>query len=211
GTADEMELSSMEIGEVHDIPAFQQWVKEHGLRIGHVTTADAPAPARVRPQPYLWKWTDVEACVHKLTELVSLEDAIRRNIGLVNPTAGGQPRLALGPQVVLPGEQAISHRHTAAAIRFVIKGAENAYNLGNGEPMPFLEGDLITNPHLTFHGHVNHGTAPVWWLDGLDGRFAGLAHEFRENFAGQEPVDVARVGYSNRVIGHVRPSSLEQS
>src|SRR5436309_3600165 len=170
----------MEISEVHDIPEFQTWVKEHGLRIGHLGGATETVRVQNAPRAYLWKWADIEACVSKLTELVSLEDAIRRNIGLVNPTAGGQSRLALGPQVVLPGEQAISHRHTAAAIRFVIKGTEGAYNLGNGEPMPFLEGDLITNPHLTFHGHVNHGTAPVRWLDGLDGRFAGLAHEFRE-------------------------------
>ncbi|MEA2641637.1 MAG: hypothetical protein QOF51_3031, partial [Chloroflexota bacterium] len=46
----------MEIGEVHDIPAFQRWVKEHGLRIGHIANTEAPAPAPVRPQPYLWKW-----------------------------------------------------------------------------------------------------------------------------------------------------------
>ena len=201
----------MEIGEVNDIPAFQQWVKEHGLRIGHIGAEYAAAREPAVPQPYLWKWADVEAGVNKLTELVTLEDAIRRNIGLVNPTAGGQPRLALGPQVVLPGEQAISHRHSAAAIRFVIKGTEDAYNLGDGEPMPFLEGDLITNPHLTYHGHVNRGTGPVWWLDGLDGRFASMAHGFRQDYEGQEPVMVERVGYSNRVFGHVRPASVAQS
>jgi len=200
----------MEISDVQNIPALQQWVKEHALRVGHLGGEFAPPPPP-KPQPYLWKWADVEGCMNKVTELVSLEDAIRRNIGLVNPTAGGLPRLSLGVQVVLPGEQAISHRHTAAAIRFVVKGTENAFNLGQGEPMPFLEGDLITNPHLTFHGHVNHGTGPVWWLDGLDGRYAGLAYEFREEYAGQEPVRLEQVGYSNTLFGHVRPSSATQS
>jgi gentisate 1,2-dioxygenase len=75
--------------------------------------------------------------------------------------------------------------------------------------MPFEEGDLITNPHLTFHGHVNNGDGPVQWLDGLDGRFAGLAYEFRENYEGVEPVQLDKIGYSNRVFGHVRPSKMQ--
>src|SRR5581483_11031806 len=163
------------------------------------------------PQPYLWKWADVEGCMNKVTELVSLKDAIRRNIGLVNPTGGGHPRLALGVQTVLPGEQAPSHRHTAAAIRFVIQGTSNAFNLGEGEPMPFEEGDLITNPHLTFHGHVNNGDGPVMWLDGLDPRFSSLAYEFRQTYEGQEPLQLDRLALSNRTMGHVRPSSIQQT
>lgn len=199
----------MDASEVNDIPGLQRWAAEHAFRIGHIGPNEASE--RRRPGPYLWKWADVEACMTKVTELVSLKDAIRRNIGLVNPTAGGQPRLSLGLQVVLPGEQAPSHRHTAAAIRFVVKGTSNAFNLGAGEPMPFEEGDLITNPHLTFHGHVNNGDGPVMWLDGLDGRFAGLAYEFRDDYEGQEPVKVDRVGQSNRLFSHVRPASTEMS
>jgi len=93
----------------------------------------------------------------------------------------------------------------------VVKGTNNAYNLGAGEPMPFEEGDLITNPHLTFHGHVNNGDGPVMWLDGLDGRFAGLAYEFREDYKGQEPVNVTKVAYSNRTLGRVRGTSVDRS
>lgn len=201
----------MEIEEVKDIPGLQRWSEEHNFRVGHLGGPDEAAIRSRRPRPFLWKWADVEACMTKVTELVSLKDAIRRNIGLVNPTASGLPRLSLGLQVVLPGEQAPSHRHTAAAIRFVVKGTADAFNLGQGEPMPFEEGDLITNPHLTFHGHVNHGDGPVMWLDGLDGRFAGLSYEFREDYEGQEQVDLGRVGYSNKVFGHARPSSAQHA
>jgi gentisate 1,2-dioxygenase len=201
----------MDISEVKDIPALKQWVTEHALRVGHLDGEGAVVTERRGPKPYLWKWADVLACMDKVTELVSLKDAIRRNIGLVNPTASGQPRLSLGLQVVLPGEQAPSHRHTAAAIRFVVQGTSNAYNLGAGEPMPFEEGDLITNPHLTFHGHVNNGDGPVMWLDGLDGRFAGLAYEFRENYEGQEPVRTELVGHSNRTMGRVRATGVKPS
>jgi gentisate 1,2-dioxygenase len=204
-----MERKSMEIEEVRDIPALQQWVKEHALRVGHLAGEGDAQNENRGAGPYLWKWAEVEGCMNKVTELVSLKDAIRRNIGLVNPTAGGVPRLSLGLQVVLPGEQAPSHRHSAAAIRFVVRGTDNAYNLGEGEPMPFEEGDLITNPHLTFHGHVNHGDGPVMWLDGLDGRFAGLAHLFRENYEGQEPLRLERLAASNKLMGHVRPNSIK--
>ncbi len=201
----------MDINQVNDIPSLKQWVTEHAFRVGHLDGEGASQEPAKGPQAYLWKWADVEDCMNKVTELVSLKDAIRRNIGLVNPTAGGKPRLSLGLQVVLPGEQAPSHRHTASAIRFVVKGTPNAFNLGNGEPMPFEEGDLITNPHLTFHGHVNNGDGPVWWLDGLDMRFSTLAYEFRQNYEGQEPVDVERLGYTNRMLRQVRPSSATQS
>ncbi len=201
----------MEISQVHDILALQQWVKEHALRVGHLAGEGDAQNENRGAGPYLWKWADVEACMNKVTELVSLKDAIRRNIGLVNPTANGQPRLSLGLQVVLPGEQAPSHRHSAAAIRFVVRGTRNAFYIGQGEPMPFEEGDLITNPHLTFHGHVNHGDGPVMWLDGLDGRFAGLAYLFRENYEGQEPLQMARLGQSNRLLSRVRPTNVPQT
>ncbi len=201
----------MEISDVHDIPALQQWVKQHALRVGHLAGEGDAQNENRGAGPYLWKWADVEACMNKVTELVSLKDAIRRNIGLVNPTANGQPRLSLGLQAVLPGEQAPSHRHSAAAIRFVVKGTKNAYNIGQCEPMPFEEGDLITNPHLTFHGHVNHGDGPVMWLDGLDGRFAGLAYLFRENYEGQEPLQMGRLGQSNKLLSRVRPTNVPRT
>jgi gentisate 1,2-dioxygenase len=201
----------MDISDVHDIPALQQWVKEHALRVGHLAGEGDATNENKGASPYLWKWAEVEGCMNKVTELVSLKDAIRRNIGLVNPTANGQPRLSLGLQVVLPGEQAPSHRHSATAIRFVVKGTNNAYNIGQGEPMPFEEGDLITNPHLTFHGHYNHGDGPVMWLDGLDGRFAGLAHLFRENYEGQEPLQMGRLGHSNALLSRVRPTNVPQT
>jgi len=198
------------IDDVKDIPGLRVWAAENNIRLGHLG-GEVEATGPREPQPYLWKWATVEASIRKMTEVVSLQDAIRRNVGLLNPRDGRgvSANIGLGLQCVLPGEQAISHRHSAAAIRFVVKGARNAFNLGNGEPMPFEEGDLITNPHLTFHGHVNHSDEPVMWLDGLDGRFARLGHEFREDYAGDEPVVTERVGYSNRTLGLVRPSWLQ--
>jgi len=95
----------VEIDAVNDIPSLKRWVSEHALRVGHLDGEGAVHTERRGPRPYLWKWNDVEACMNKVTELVSLKDAIRRNIGLVNPTAEGKPRLSLGLQVVLPGSR----------------------------------------------------------------------------------------------------------
>jgi len=55
---------------------------------------------------------------------------------------------------------------------------------------------------------VNRGDGPVMWLDGLDGRFAGLAYEFREDYEGQEAVQTGRIGYSNRVLRGARASTV---
>jgi len=199
----------VDINQIKDIPTLQTWAIENNIRLGHLG-GEMTTPLDRDPKPYLWKWATVEAAITKMTEVVSLDDAIRRNIGLLNPrdAKGVQANLGLGLQCVLPGEQAISHRHSAAAIRFVVRGTSDAFNLGDGEPMPFEEGDLITNPHLTFHGHVNRSDKPVMWLDGLDGRFARLGHEFRQDYEGQEPVVRDRVGYTNRTIGLMRPTNL---
>lgn len=200
----------MDLNEVKDIAGLKLWLAENNIRGGHLGERSGGADAA--PKPYLWKWAVVEAGITKMTEIVSLHDAIRRNIGLLNPRNGrGVTSIGLGLQCVLPGEQAPSHRHSAAAFRFVVKGTSNAFNLGDGEPMPFEEWDLITNPHLTFHGHVNNSDQPVMWLDALDGRFARLGREFREDYpgSGQEPVLMQRLGYSNKTLGLVRPSWIK--
>lgn len=201
----------MQLNDVKDIESLKAWMAENNIRGGHLAAMDREDS---EPKPYLWKWDVVEACMTKMIDVVALDEelVIRRNLGLLNPdNARGVTSIGLGLQCVMPGEQAVSHRHSAAAIRFVVKGTSNAFNLGSGEPMPFEEGDLITNPALTFHGHVNHGDEPVMWLDALDGRFSRLNHGFRENYDGEEPVQTELVGFSNKTLGHVRPSWINRA
>lgn len=194
----------MEIANVTDTPSLNQWLTEHNLR-GYW----AMVRRSEDPQPYLWKWADIEAGITKAGEVMSIEEAFRRNIGLVNPRNGQgvMANVGLGLQCVLPGESAPQHRHSASAIRFVIKGSPKAYTICAGEPMPLEEGDLITNPHLTFHGHVNESDQPVIWLDGLDARFARLGKEFREDYTGPEGVAHERIDRTLKTMGHVRASS----
>jgi gentisate 1,2-dioxygenase len=165
--------------------------------------------------PYHWKWADVEPAVIGSSKYVRLatdfEDrggAVRRLTGIANPrnSKGARVPLTLFVQCVLPGEQALSHRHSAGATRFVIRGSSNAYTLVDGEPFPLEDGDFITTPHLNFHGHANESDDYVLWLDGLDGSYAGYGARFGEEWPeAHEVVDHNRVGESAKALGgHLR-------
>ena len=57
-------------------------------------------------------------------------------------------------QYVKPGENARAHRHTPAALRFVLQG-NGAYTTVNGQQCVMEPGDLILTPKLTWHDHSN--------------------------------------------------------
>jgi gentisate 1,2-dioxygenase len=123
-----------------------------------------PYPARH------WKWDDIEPFTRRAMELVRPgPDAHRRVLTLNNPAApGGATHTITGAvQIVLPGEIAPSHRHTAAAIRFIIQGT-GTITMVDGEPCVMEPGDLVLTPGWSWHGHINQGTGPMIWMDSLD-------------------------------------------
>jgi gentisate 1,2-dioxygenase len=69
--------------------------------------------------------------------------------------------------MILPGEVAPSHRHSAHALR-VILDAKGSYSVVNGEKTPMETGDIILTPGGFWHGHGHEGAEPAYWLDGLD-------------------------------------------
>ena len=75
--------------------------------------------------------------------------------------------MLLACQMIQPGEVAPAHRHTMAAIRFIVQG-QGAYTVVNGEKLDMAEGDLILTPQWTWHDHGHEGSEPMVWLDGLD-------------------------------------------
>ena len=82
----------------------------------------------------------------------------------------------------MPGEVARAHRHTLAAVRFIIE-SDGGYTNVNGEPIPMLPRDLVLTPNWAWHDHANDTATPMIWLDGLDAplvRFLGAA--FQEEF-----------------------------
>ena len=104
-------------------------------------------------------------------DLITVQEAERRVLILRNPGLDGQsaitPSLFAGMQLVMPGEIAPAHRHTAAALRFIIEG-HGAYTTVEGERVPMEPGDFVLTPSWTWHDHGNEGNGPMVWLDGLD-------------------------------------------
>lgn len=124
-------------------------------------------------RPHRWRWKTVRQRMLEAGDLVPLgyDGAARRVLGMRNP---GLPRgvgttqtLAAAFQLVHAGEEAPPHRHTAAAIRFIIEG-RGTWTTVDGEPCSMEPGDLILTPNWTWHGHVNAGDGPMLWLDALD-------------------------------------------
>ncbi len=123
--------------------------------------------------PHLWKWDDVYQSLLQARDRIGIEKGRteRRTIRLVNP--GMQHiemtshTMLLACQMIQPGEVAPAHRHSMAALRFIVRG-EGAYTVVNGEKLMMAEGDLILTPQGTWHDHGHEGSEPMVWLDGLD-------------------------------------------
>jgi gentisate 1,2-dioxygenase len=131
-------------------------------------------PIEDQIQAHHWRWADMERLLEKLKTLqladAEQEGLERRMLRLANP---GTPRsktvtqtMSASIQEILPGEVAVSHRHTASAIRFFLKG--HAYTTVEGDKCVMEPGDLIVTPYGAWHDYGNEGTEPGIWLDALD-------------------------------------------
>ncbi len=192
-----------------DLQELGQWLAERNLK-GH--WEHQPWSQAVRP--HLWKGRDILQGLNWAGELITTEEAGRRTIQMRNPglAAGMTNTVHISVQLVKPGEIAAAHRHTAAAIRFVIKGTPNAYTIVEGERFPMREGDLITTPNWTWHDHFNDSHEPVIWLDGLDVRLVShFGAMIQENFKQpQQPVEKP-ADFSAKVFGQARPTWIKNS
>jgi gentisate 1,2-dioxygenase len=122
-------------------------------------------------RPYLWRWRDIEPLILRTGELMTPgRGAERRILRLANPGVLGKTSthtLSTAVQLLLPGECAPAHRHSPAAIRFVMQG-QGAYTTVEGERCPMEPGDLVLTPSWTWHDHGSESTGPMIWMDGLD-------------------------------------------
>jgi len=126
---------------------------------------------RTAVQAALWRYDEMRPFIAEAGRMITAEEAERRVLILENPGLPGMSRvtqsLYAGLQLILPGEIAHSHRHSASALRFVLEGT-GAYTSVDGERVMMRPGDFILTPFWSFHDHGNPGTEPVVWLDGLD-------------------------------------------
>ncbi|PYR64791.1 MAG: gentisate 1,2-dioxygenase [Acidobacteria bacterium] len=151
----------------------------------------APQPAIV---PAMWKYDDVRALLMEAGRLLTVQEAERRVLVLENPGIRGMSQITqslyAGLQLIQPGENAASHRHTASALRFIVEGDGGGYTAVDGERTPMHAGDFVLTPSWTFHDHGNFGSAPVIWLDVLD---LPIVNMFDTSFAEHHPQETQPV------------------
>jgi gentisate 1,2-dioxygenase len=161
--------------ELSDIQTSQEELQDYyaQLQAQHVTPAWTGAGISVEPRseavPYLWHWRDLRPQAMRAAELVGTAQAERRVLRLSNPNLSGvaSTTLVANIQIVMPGEIARAHRHSAAALRLIIEG-RGGYTVVNGQRVPMYPGDLVLTPNWSWHDHANDTDAPMIWLDGLD-------------------------------------------
>jgi gentisate 1,2-dioxygenase len=127
-----------------------------------------PVAPGAKDAPMHWRWRDIEPFTGRAAKEVAIEDVERRALILANPAFGGETvttQNLIGAFTVLePGDKAVPHRHTAAAIRFATR-AEGAVTIVNGRRCRMLEGDLVLTPPMCWHGHINEGERRTVWFD----------------------------------------------
>ena len=150
--------------------AFHKLIHEHHMYgLWEIASQMTPQP---QPEaiPYQWKWSLLERVVKESCTAVPVGDE-RRAMQLFNPGLNGQwattNTLIAAVQVLLPGEIARAHRHSPAAIRFIIQGS-GAYTAVEGEKVIMHPGDLVLTPSWQWHDHGNETRETVVWMDGLD-------------------------------------------
>jgi len=128
-----------------------------------------------------WRWTEIEPLLDHAVAATGMEAAERRVLSLWNPDldnpAGNNvtTNLNCGIQVLMPGETARVHRHTANALRFVLEGGDGTTTV-DGKICPMNKGDLIITPGGTWHEHTHQGDSRIVWLDLLDVPFHRAMH-----------------------------------
>jgi gentisate 1,2-dioxygenase len=168
-----------------------------------------PPEPRASAVPHLWRFAELRPLIMEAASVISTADAERRVLALENPgLAGGHlatDSLYAGLQLIMPGEFARAHRHTSAALRFIIEG-ENTYTAVAGERCYMQPGDFIVTPSWSWHEHKNESRAPTIWLDVLDVALlrllgAGFSEHYAEaEYPQQVPPGDSHLRYARNLL-----------
>ncbi|NUZ08090.1 cupin domain-containing protein [Piscinibacter koreensis] len=142
-----------------------------------------PEP-RTEFSPRLWSHARGKALLDEAGELVSPQQAERRNLVMFNPTEGNDyfatPTMMAAYQMIKGGEYARNHRHTPNALRVVIDAIDgDVFTVVDGVALPMNRGDILLTPCWAWHSHFNRGTQKALWLDVLD---VPLVHRLQPMF-----------------------------
>jgi gentisate 1,2-dioxygenase len=166
---------STQLGTLEELPRDYRDAMER-TAVGPLWPQMRNALRHNAPQPvtksHRWVFSEVRPLLMRAGELTPVEKAERRVLYLADPGRGldamqATSTIYIGFQLLLPGETAPAHKHTASAARIVVEG-EGAYTVVDGEKLPMKSGDLILTPAGCWHDHGHSGKEPVIWLDALD-------------------------------------------
>jgi gentisate 1,2-dioxygenase len=121
-------------------------------------------------QPFIWHYSSLKPLLLDAERLVSAEMAERRVLAFDNPSSPGPgiaPTLYAGLQLLKSGEYQPPHRHTQAALRFVLEGS-GAVTSVDDRSYSMEPGDLVLTPSWCWHAHEKKTSGSMVWLDGLD-------------------------------------------
>ncbi|MTD52952.1 cupin domain-containing protein [Amycolatopsis pithecellobii] len=155
-----------------ELDVLYQQLSEGGLQpLWELKGLLTPEPA-VRGVPHRWPGKELRELGARAGDLVPVDrGGDRRVLACCNPGLGGAPyavsTLWAAVQFLNGHEVAPAHRHTPAALRFIIEGS-GVFTLVDGDPLHMGTGDLILTPSWTFHEHHNPTDQPMIWMDVLD-------------------------------------------
>jgi gentisate 1,2-dioxygenase len=185
-------------------PMDEFYAALHGKNMDALWRGRVPGQSGSEPlapyPPCRWEWSDIRPFMTRAGELVTPgPESERRVVQLIHPALrdlrSASHLLTANVQMVLPGEVAPPHRHTIAAIRFIIEG-ESAVTFVDGEAVEMHPGDLVLTPAQHWHGHENHSGGPTLWMDTLDRPLTIALRQSRfESYpAGASPMTSMRSG-----------------
>ena len=130
-----------------------------------------PPEPKSKAAAHVWRYAQVRPLLLEAGKLLTAEEAERRVLVLENPALPGQSRITpsmyAGVQLVMPGEIAPAHKHTASALRFVLE-SDGGYTAVAGERTTMKRGDFVITPNGAWHDHGAEKGSPIIWVDGLD-------------------------------------------
>jgi gentisate 1,2-dioxygenase len=140
-----------------------QWKSEAFLS----AAIGGPKPAGA---PHVWPWAQVMELMAEAERAMPESLQARRSLIFQNP---GLPRgtthtINMGVQMIMPGEVAWAHRHSIAALRFIIEGDPQLTTIVDGRHCVMETGDLVLTPNWAWHDHHNKSEKRALWLDVLD-------------------------------------------
>lgn len=156
--------------------------------------------------PWLWRRGDLWRMADRSKDLITISrGGDRRVLALANPGLGGKPfatpTLWAAIQYLGGGESAPGHRHTPAAVRFVLEGS-GAITTVDGDACEMRSGDLVLTPPWQFHDHANESDSPMIWFDGLDLPIVSqLDAIFFEPYPGEDMQQVRGLNISEAIYG----------